>query len=301
MRISAVIPVYKNKQLFITNLIHNYSFLKNIEIIVVDDASGENLTSTLKKKFKKIKTLTNDLNLGFAKSVNRGINHTKGDLVLLLNSDVRIEKIDFSYLINQLQKNPSFFAISFLQKEKDGRNVGKNRIFLKRGLILHDRAKNNDYGITAWAEGGACIMQKKIFEEIGGFDQIYAPFYWEDIDLSYRAYKAGYKVIFDPNIVVEHHHESTIARYFKKNYIQRIAFRNQFIFIWKNITDKKIFFSHLISLPFHLITSSLRFNQNLIVGFISAVTKLPRIIFEKKGDKIVKVSDQTIFSLFNKI
>ncbi|PJE58197.1 MAG: glycosyltransferase family 2 protein, partial [Candidatus Portnoybacteria bacterium CG10_big_fil_rev_8_21_14_0_10_36_7] len=48
---------------------------------------------------------------------------------------------------------------------------------------------------------------------LNGFDELYSPFYWEDIDLSYRAWKTGYTVLFDPQVLVEHHHETTIRTF----------------------------------------------------------------------------------------
>ena len=58
--------------------------------------------------------------------------------------------------------------------------------------------------------------------KLGGMDTLYSPFYWEDIDLSYRAWKSGYQILYDPNIIVEHHHESTIAKYFDKKKVSDI-------------------------------------------------------------------------------
>lgn len=284
MKISVVIPVYKNKQLFLDNLIHNLPLLKDSEIIVVDDASSENLDEEIGKKFKNVKILTNSQNLGFAASVNKGVGAAKGELILLLNSDVKLLKIDLMDLINQFKKDPDIFALSFLQKEKNGESVGKNIIYFDRGLVFHKRADNLEAGPTAWAEGGSCIFQRKIFNDLRGFDEIYAPFYWEDIDLSYRAVKAGYKVLFYPGAVVEHYHESTIGKYFRKDQIQKIAYRNQFIFIWKNITDLKFLLSHFIYLPLNIIYLSFKGGKNFILGFIEAFFKLG-LIFKKRNNQ----------------
>lgn len=299
MKISVVIPVYKNKELFLANFVHNYPFLKDWEIIVVDDDSRENLTLDLRKMLKSVKISVNKENIGFAKSVNRGVKMASGEFILLLNSDVRIETIKFDNLINQFKQNKDIFAISFLQEEKGGKKGGKNIISFKRGLVTHDRAAGLSRGLTAWAEGGSCILRKKYFDELGGFDQIYAPFYWEDIDISYRAYKAGWKILFDPGVVVEHHHESTIGKYYSKEFIDKTSFRNQFIFIWKNLEDIDKIFLHLFYLPYHILSALFKKNTQMISGMIGAVRLIKNILKARQIETgYSKISDQEIFKLF---
>lgn len=108
-------------------------------------------------------------------------------------------------------------------------------------------------------------------------DPDYSPFYWEDIDLSYRAWKSGYVVLFDPSVTVIHHHESTIGTQFKKEYVRSIAYRNQFLFIWKNITDTKLILSHILMLPVNLMYYAIKGEFAFVKGFYLALSFLPRI------------------------
>lgn len=300
MKISVIIPVYKNKELFFRNFNHNYDAINNFEIIVVDDASSEDVESQIKNKFKKVKVLVNKKNIGFAGSINRGLGESHGELILLLNSDVKLEVVNFENLISQFVEDRELFAISFLQTETDGEKVGKNVVFFERGLIYHKKADNLQKGLTAWAEGGSSIFRKKYFVDLGGFDEIYAPFYFEDIDLSYRAYKRGWKILFDPGAKVEHHHESTIGKYYTKEFINKISFRNQFIFIWKNLEDPGKIFSHIIFLPYYILSSLINKNGELFNGFISATTQLQKILNVRRVEaKYSKLRDKEIFKLFD--
>ena len=125
---------------------------------------------------------------------------------------------------------------------------------------------------------------------MGLLDELYNPFYWEDIDLSYRAWKAGYKVLFDPNIKVEHRHESTIGKYFDKSKILKTAFRNQLIFHWKNLTDKDLIFKHLLNIPKFIF----------IPGFFDALIRLSKILqARKKTVRLFKKTDKEILGLFS--
>lgn len=298
MKLSIVIPVYKNKELLITNLKHNYLYLKSHEIIIVDDASEAGIKTAVKESFPDITFIEHIVNTGFSQTVNDGVTKSSGQFIFLLNSDVKLRDNSFEKAIAHLEKDKTLFAVSFAQIEKDQRIVGKNSIYFSYGLFQHKKASNLSQGLNAWAEGGASIIRASYFKALDGFDTLYAPFYWEDIDLSYRAYKRGWKVLFDPAILVEHHHESTIGKYFAKKTISTIAFRNQFIFIWKNITDGKLLLFHMLFLP--ILLMRLLFGQSeLLFSFFHAIGKLHHII-KKRNDEIAKqkVSDKEVLQFF---
>jgi GT2 family glycosyltransferase len=268
--ISVVIPTYKNKVQFLKNLKHNLKYLKDCEIIVVNDNPEQSLITEL-KKYKNVILIENDENLGFGLAVNIGVQKANNNLVMLLNNDVILNDESYRKAITQMNNNPKLFAISFAQIEKDGSIVGKNIVFWKQGLFLHQKAENLKAGENGWAEGGSCMINRKIFLDLSGFDPIYKPFYWEDIDLSYRAKKAGYSVLFDPNILVEHHHESTIGKYYSKEYIKTISFRNQFLFIWKNIRNFSQLISHFLLLPYNIIYYTVKGEFAFVKGFFQAI------------------------------
>jgi GT2 family glycosyltransferase len=130
-----------------------------------------------------------------------------------------------------------------------------------------------------------------MIQDLIGYDEIYSPFYWEDIDLSYRAYKRGWKVIFDSEIVVEHHHESTIGKYFDKEKIKTIAYRNQFFFQWKNITDAGLHRQHISSLPVYLIRAIVKKDWSFVKGFLAALMRLGTVGNKRKRE--IKESTQS--------
>lgn len=270
--ISIVIPTFKNKEQLIQNLNHNMKFFNDCQVIIVNDNPQESLVEAL-RQFKNLILIENKNNLGFGGSITVGMKRTKYSYVMLLNDDVVLDNANFKKTLGYFKKDFSLFAVSFAQKEKDGKTIGKNFLYWKFGLVHHSKAKNLNFGYNAWAEGGACIVDKGKFLEIGGFDSIYTPFYWEDIDLSYRAWKSGFKIVFDPNILVQHHHESTIGKYFSKKFVKTIAYRNQFIFIWKNITDPFLWFQHVAFLPYNLVYYLIKGELEFVKGFIMALAK----------------------------
>lgn len=289
--ISIIIPVYKNYEMFYGNLESNKKYFDGCEVIVMNDYPQENIIKTTKKIIPEAKVFNNKKNLGFAGNVNKGVLKATRNYVFLMNSDVVLKDNSFLNALDYFKKDQKLFAVGFAQVEKDGKIVGANRGYFKNGLINHSHLQPANYNLQPifWAEGGSSIFKKKLFIDLGLIDELYNPFYWEDIDLSYRAWKAGYKILYDPAIKVEHHHESTIGKYFDKSRILKTAFRNQMIFHWKNLTDKDLILKHLLNIPKFIF----------IPGFFDALIRLPKILkSRKKTIKLFKKTDKEILNIF---
>ncbi len=290
--ISIIIPVYKNYEMFYRYLGINKKCFEGCEVIVINDYPLENITKQVKEIYPDAIVINNNKNLGFAGNVNMGVLKATRDYVFLMNSDVILKNNSFLAALKYFELNNDLFAIGFSQIEKDGKIVGANRAYFQNGLINHSYqlVTNHPSLVTNfWAEGGSSIFNKKLFIDLGLLDELYNPFYWEDIDLSYRAWKAGYKILYDPNIKVAHNHESTIGKYFDKSKILKTAFRNQLIFNWKNLTDNGLIIKHLINFPRFIFIS----------GFFEALIRLPKILqARKKTIKLFIKSDKEILELF---
>ncbi|MEK7495042.1 MAG: glycosyltransferase [Patescibacteria group bacterium] len=291
--ISIIIPVYKNYEMFYWYLEINKKYFDGCEVIIMNDYPLENITKQVKKIYPESIVVNNKKNLGFAGNVNRGVLKATRNYIFLINSDVVIKDNSFLKSLEYFIKDQKLFAVGFAQIEKDGKIVGANRAYFQNGFINHSHQQVTSHQqliSNFWAEGGSSIFNKKLFIDLGLLDELFNPFYWEDIDLSYRAWKAGYKILYDPNIKVEHHHESTIGKYFDKSKILKIAFRNQLIFHWKNLTDKDLILKHLFNIPKFIF----------VPGFFDALVKLPKVLkSRKKTVKLFKKTDKEILDLFN--
>ncbi len=296
--ISVIVPTYQNKKQLLTNLKHNIPFLTGCEIIIVNDNPTQSLKDDL-KQFASVTLIENKKNLGFGPTVNRGVEKAMNPYVMLLNDDVQLSDDTYRKSLDYFKKNPLLFALSFAQTGEGDVMVGKNRLYWSRGILQHSAVDNSQEGINAWAEGGACVIQKDKFMELDGFDSVYSPFYWEDIDLSYRAWKRGYQILFTPKIKVKHQHESTIGTHFSKRYIQAIAYRNQFIFIWKNISDPGLILIHILFLPYLFVSFLIRRQVLFIKGFLSAIQYIGVVLQKRSYEKSkARVSDTIILNMF---
>lgn len=329
MKISIVIPNYNGENLLKKNLPKVLDCSQISEIIIVDDASTDGSVKEIQNlKFKiqneklKLKIIRNEKNLGFASTVNRGMKEANGELVVLLNTDVCPEPKFLEAVIPHFD-NPKVFAVGFLQKcpEDNGKIIERGRSIGKfqQGFLIHSRgavsdkdtsdgspdsigdfSEVEDYRRTLWVSGGAGIYRKKIWDKLGGMETLYNPFYWEDIDLSYRALKAGYDLIFEPKSIVNHYQqEGAIKSFYSSFYIKTVAYRNQILFIWLNITDFSYLIQHFIFLPFRLIKSLVMGDWAFISGLFLAIQIIPLVFTKRKRNiKLNQATDGLILKNF---
>ncbi len=265
------------------------------QIVIVDDASTDGSVAWIKQKYPQITLIVNRQNLGFARSVNRGVKALNTDLFLLLNSDVSINQFTIPRLTPAF-KNPKVFAVGALEQLPKSRRRGKSTGFFKRGLLIHAPANSLKSGPTLWVFGASGMFRRRYWQNLGGFDPLFRPAYWEDIDLGYRAWKAGYLCLFEPKATVEHDGEATMTQAlgYQKT---AIAFKNQLLFFWKNVTSLKLIFSHFLWTPYHLIVTSLRTKGAFAWGFALALMQIFEVNSHQEKIKPIR-SDISVIDQF---
>lgn len=295
MKISFVIPNYNGEDILRKNFPRVVSAALDSEIIVVDDASTDGSVEEIKKF--KLKIIKNAKNMGFASTVNRGVEEAEGELVVLLNTDVVPEDGFLKAALPHFE-DPKVFGVGFMQKcEEEGKTVlrGRGTGRFLRGFLIHKKGEV-DRSDTLWVSGGAGVFRKKIWLELGGMSDLYNPFYWEDIDICYRALKSGYRLVFENECVVIHHQSKGVIR---SNYtnleIKKIAYRNQIIFIWLNITDLLFLVAHFIFLPFHILRSIVKCDWPFLQGFMLSISKIKEIfLYRNRYKKFFTIKDREI-------
>lgn len=303
-KISVVIPNYNGKKLLTQNLPNVIKNCTGCEIIVVDDGSTDGSAKFLKENFKNIKILENPKNLGFSRAINIGVRKASHNLVLLLNSDVSPKSNFLTASVKYFNVSKDVFAVALADYSHEGNKVvirGRGGANFKKGFLNHFAAGAKK-GETFWVSGGSGIFDREKFLKLSGFDPIYAPFYWEDIDLSYRAAKSGYKCYFEPRSKVDHfHEEGAIKTEFSTSFIKTVSYKNQFLFVWRNISDPMLLIQHVCWLPYHFLKATLSFDMAFFIGFFWALTKIPFLIFNHSLLTINhSLSDQEVLNKFAK-
>lgn len=315
MNISIIIPNYNGEKILTKNLPFVLAAAKEykngkVEIIIPNDPSTDKSKDVIADFIDSLKgtsiigkTVDNQKKdqSGFSKNVNRGVSLATGDILILLNSDVRPHKNFLTPLLFHFT-DENVFGVGCMDEsiENDkkvlrGRGIG----YWERGFVFH-KAGSLDKTTTFWVSGGSGAFKKRIWDKLGGLDSLFNPFYWEDIDLSYRAMKSGYKLVFEKNsIVIHEHEEGVIKSKFKPKQVQKIVYRNQFFFVWKNITDRKLMLLHILWLPYHFITALMRKDWIFFQGFFLALVQLNRVQHSRyKVKKMFMLTDSDVLKDF---
>lgn len=294
MTISIIIPSYNGKQLLEKNFPSVVTALKTFkahgntgEIIVSDDASNDETISWLKEQYSNARVLTHEKNVRFAESCNDGVAEAKGDIIVLLNNDVRPNP-DFLYPLIKNFNDPNVFAVGCKELnivDKKTIEGGRGVSAFKRGLVVHWRPKNQESPHATWVSGGSAAFKRELWNKLGGFDTLFYPAYEEDRDLCWRALKAGYKVQFEQKSVVVHHHETTNTSVFGGMNMARYSMKNQLLFVWKNISSTTLLIQHLLWLPYHLVVTSIRTRGIFLQALFLALFQLPEAMASRKQSK----------------
>ncbi|HEY1218802.1 MAG TPA: glycosyltransferase, partial [Bryobacteraceae bacterium] len=213
------------------------------EIIVVDNGSTDGSAAYVRAEFPHVKLVALDRNLGFGGGSNAGFREAKNDIVVLLNNDMRVEP-DFLAPLLEGFSDPAVFAVScqifFKDPEKIREETGLTQGWWQDGALrVRHRADPAVTGLFPcfYGGGGSCAFDRRKFHELGGFDELFAPFYFEDTDLGYMAWKRGWKVLYQARSVVHHEHRGTIGKTYDGDFIQGVVKRNALLFAWKNIHE----------------------------------------------------------------
>ncbi len=284
LSVSIVLPNWNGVRLLEKNLPAVLAAAPKAEVIVADDASTDGSVAFLASEFPNVTVVTNNMQQGFAGNVNSGVARARGDIVVLLNTDVR-PRIGFLEPLLARFADPSVAAVGCLEQSHDPSGVvlrGRGVAWWRKGYFVHSRGEV-DREDTAWVSGGSSAFRRSVWNKLGGMDTLYNPFYWEDIDLSYQILKSGHKIVFEKKSVVGHfHEEGSIKTSYSPSDVKRIAYRNQFLFMWKNMSDRSLWLVHILYTPIRLFQAAVRGDVLMLGGFILAIIHLPNMIMSRK-------------------
>jgi GT2 family glycosyltransferase/SAM-dependent methyltransferase len=212
-RVSIIIPVYNGWEMnykcisSVVNNTHSVAY----EIILADDCSSD-LTKDVSSICKNIIHIRNNENLGFLKNCNHAAKFAKGEFILFLNNDTEVMHDWLMPLVKVMDNDNSAGIVGskliypngtlqeaggIIWSDASGWNYGRNS---NPELSQYNYVKEVDY-----ISGASIMIRKLLWKKIGGFDERYAPAYFEDSDLAFEVREQGYKVIYQPLSVVVHH------------------------------------------------------------------------------------------------
>ena len=247
MTIGVSIPAYVNVESLRRCLDSTIQFLPEAAktTVVVDDGGNGQVSGRLRDTYPDVRWIIHDGNQGFGASATEAVSENPADIVVLLNDDVELLS-NPSEALRDAFADPNLFAVTFQSLDDKGRfREGAKRLVWRTGYprILHNE---NDQLLPAggarpssYAVGGHAAFRRKAFMTLSGFDRLYDPFYWEDVDLALRAAKHGWHCIYLPECIVRHRSSGAIRSRHDRDYIREITQRNRILFAMRHATARQ--------------------------------------------------------------
>ena len=210
--VSVVMPVYRNLGYTLECLssIAAHPPRASFELILIDDASGESDVAPL-RAVRGIRLIENAQNLGFLRSCNRAAAAARGRYLLFLNNDTQVREGWLDALLEPfadpgvgMTGSKLLYPSGHLQEagvcmSADGtaRLVGLNG---NPRAIQYNLPREVDY-----CSGASVMLERAVFEQLGGFDARFAPAYFEDADLAFQVRALGRRILYQPDSEIVHH------------------------------------------------------------------------------------------------
>lgn len=221
----------------------------NYEIIMVDNASVQDPTLTIRSRYPEVRLIRNSENLGFTGGNNVGINAAKGDYFLIINNDTEVVPDLIDRMLEPFFADPTVGVVSpkiryyshpsiiqyagFTEVNPfTGRNrpIGGNEV---------DNGQCDVPGYTAYAHGAAMMVKREVVTKVGVLPDIFF-IYYEELDWSAHIRRAGYKVFYQPTALIYHKESVTMGKESPmKAYFHN---RNRILFMRRNTTGFQFIF-----------------------------------------------------------
>lgn len=248
--VSIVIPAYNQFDYTYHCLesIQKHSGNVTYEILLADDCSSD-LTRDIGELVAGIHIIRNEENLRFLLNCNHAASQARGKYILFLNNDTQVQQNWLQPLVDLLESDPSIGMTGSKLIYADGHLQEAGGIFWKDASAWNyghmQNPEDPEYNYVKEADyisGASIMIRRSLWEEIGGFDQRFAPAYYEDSDLAFEVRKHGYKVVYQPLSAVVHFEgisNGTDVTTGQKKY--QVVNQQKFYEKWKDVLEKEHF------------------------------------------------------------
>ena len=269
MKVTVIIPNYNGKHFMQPCLESlNKQTCPDFKVLVVDNHSTDGSIEYMKENYPEIEVIPLDKNYGFSYAVNVGIRHAVTPYVILLNNDTTVDAQYIEAMTKAIEASPRIFSVSskMIQMYHPGLIDSAGDLYTLMGWGVcrgTGRSISNyttpDRIFTACA--GAAIYRRKVFQEIGYFDESHFA-YLEDIDIGYRAQIYGYKNMYCPTALVYHVGSGTSGSKYN-SFKVKLSARNS---IWLNYKNMPLL-QLIINLPALLLGYGIKTAFFFKIGF----------------------------------
>ena len=293
MKVSVVIPNWNGRELLGDCLSSLRAQTQKHQVIVVDNGSSDDSVEYIKNEFPEVEIIQLDKNYGFTSGVNPGIKKAMlggAQFVALLNNDAQADKNWLASLVKTANNHPRVGIVASKIMRADREHLDSTGevytiwgLSFPRGRNEVDKGQYDNQQVIFGASGGASLYRVKMLEEIGLFDEDFFA-YFEDVDISFRAQLAGWKVRYEPNAVVYHQIGATSS---KLGSLARYHSAKNFMLLYAKNMPLKLYFKYLPLFILQFIrwsvSSMIRFRLLVFIkGSVAACWQHPRTLKKRR-------------------
>ncbi len=253
------------------------------DVVLIDNGSTDESLSYTENKYPWVKIIKAPRN-AFLFTYNDVIPHLDTEAILLLNNDILVEPDFIEPLLHHLEQ-PDVFAVNtkVLTGDKVTAQGSRTEGGFHRGLWFYNQLPDISRTSTCFfGLGGQAAFSRAKYLELGGFDELLWPLYHEDIDLSYRAWRRGWRVLYEPKSVLYHLGGQTSASQYKRDELRTIVAQNTFLIQWKNFDDIAMRREHFLWLGPRLTRAVWSRDWPLLKGYSQALKRRSQMQKQRK-------------------
>ncbi|MDA9787015.1 glycosyltransferase [Pontimonas sp.] len=218
---------------------------ETLEIVVVDNASGDGSLELLRQRERDIVLVASPTNSGFAGGCNLGVKHSTGEIVAFLNNDAKPDTGWVSAALESFDSYDNVGAVASQVLNWEGTHVdfsGAGMTWYGMGYrpLTGNKAtrKSQKPAPVLFGTGSAMFVRRSVFDELGGFDESFFMFF-EDVDFGWRLNLAGYTYLYQPQSVAFHRYHGSMGG-IPKHREQFLLERNALYCLYKNLDDAQL-------------------------------------------------------------
>jgi GT2 family glycosyltransferase len=262
-------------------------------VIVVDNRSNDNSVEWLRQHYREVEVQIAERN-DYLFSLNRVVESRSEDVVVILNNDMHFDD-DFIAAMLPHFRSADVFAVSAKVLDWEGKRVtAGQRVAEKRKLWFCKswKLETTEPRLTLDAGGGCASFRRKMYVQLGGFDPLYRPGYWEDTDLSYRAWRSGWKIIYEPSSIIYHRVGATMDEtQGGRPAVTRLIRRNEILFALRNVGGWGFAVGYLALLPVRIVRNAVQKNHSFWQGALQALPRIPAALMRRATDRFRRSDD----------
>jgi GT2 family glycosyltransferase/glycosyltransferase involved in cell wall biosynthesis len=220
-------------------------FPENLEIVVVDNASGDDSLERLHQRASEIVLVASPSNTGFAGGCNLGVQNSRGVIVAFLNNDAKPDAHWVSAAMESFDNYENVGAVASQVLNWEGTHIdyaGAGMTWYGMGYRPRTGDKVSKKGQKAspvlFGTGSAMFVRRDVFDQLGGFDESFFMFF-EDVDFGWRLNLAGYTYLYEPRSMAFHRYHGSMGG-IPKHREQFLLERNALYCLYKNLDDAQL-------------------------------------------------------------